>query len=101
MGKWNPSPYAGTYAFDTSSLTQNWTRLHQSDCELPPKNAAVLKAWVLLHNGERQKAAEAGFKTRQRWHHGGQQGHLHLRQLPGKQGKIQARPAYGGGGAKG
>ncbi|CDS53564.1 putative tetratricopeptide repeat family protein [Polaromonas sp. CG9_12] len=63
MAQWNPFPHPGAYAFDTASLTQNWVRLHQGDCEPLPSDAAVLKAWVLFHNGEFQKAAEAGLKA--------------------------------------
>lgn len=63
MTQWNPFPYPGVFAFDAASLTQNWTRLHQGDCEPLPLDAAVLKAWVLFHNGEFQNAAEAGLKA--------------------------------------
>ena len=63
MAQWTPFPHAGDYAFDAASLKKNWARLHQSDCEPLPKDAAVLQAWVLFHNGEFQKAAEAGLKA--------------------------------------
>ena len=63
MAKWNPFPHPGAYAFDTASLRKNWTRLHRGDCEPLPTDAAVLKAWVLFHNGEFQQAAEAGLKA--------------------------------------
>jgi tetratricopeptide (TPR) repeat protein len=63
MPKWTDFPHAGDYAFDAASLKKNWTRLHQGDCEAQPKDAAVLQAWVLFHNGEFQKAAEAGLKA--------------------------------------
>ena len=63
MAKWNPFPHPGAYAFDTASLRKNWTRLHRGDCEPLPTDAAVLKAWVLFHHGEFQKAAEAGLKA--------------------------------------
>ncbi len=63
MAKWNPFTHPGAYAFDTASLTQNWARLHQGDCEPLPTDAAVLKAWVLFHNGEFHKATEAGLKA--------------------------------------
>ena len=55
MAKWITFPHAGDYAFDTASLKKNWARLHQGDCEPLPKEAAVLLAWVLFHNGEFQK----------------------------------------------
>ena len=63
MPKWTPFPYAGDYAFDAASLKKNWARLHTGDCEPLPKEAAVLQAWVLFHNGEFQQAAEAGIKA--------------------------------------
>lgn len=63
MALWNPFPHPGAYAFDTASLKKQWRRLHQGDCEPLPGNAAVLKAWVLFHNGEFQQAAAAGLKA--------------------------------------
>jgi hypothetical protein len=63
MAKWNPFPHPGADAFDTASLTKHWARLHRGDCEPLPTDAAVLKAWVLFHNGEFQKATEAGLKA--------------------------------------
>lgn len=63
MAKWTAFPHAGDYAFDAASLKKNWARLHQGDCETLPKDAAVLEAWVLFHNGEFQKAFDAGVKA--------------------------------------
>jgi tetratricopeptide (TPR) repeat protein len=63
MAKWTAFPHTGDYAFDATSLKKSWARLHQGDCEPLPKDAAVLQAWVLFHNGEFQKAAEAGLKA--------------------------------------
>ena len=63
MAKWTPFPYAGDYEFDATSLKKNWARLHTGDCETLPKEAAVLQAWVLFHNGEFQQAAETGIKA--------------------------------------
>ena len=63
MASWNPFPHPGAYAFDPVSLTGKWARLHRGDCEPLPGDAAVLKAWVLFHNGEFQKAAQAGLKA--------------------------------------
>jgi len=63
MAKWTPFPYVGDYEFDATSLKRNWARLHTGDCEPLPKEAAVLQAWVLFHNGEFQQAAEAGIKA--------------------------------------
>ena len=63
MAKWTAFPHAGDYAFDVASLKKGWARLHQGDCEPLPKDAAVLSAWVLFHNGEFQKAHDAGLKA--------------------------------------
>ena len=63
MAKWSVFPHAGDYTFDTASLKKSWARLHQGDCEPLPKDAAVLSAWVLFHNGEFQKAHDAGVKA--------------------------------------
>jgi len=63
MGKWTAFPHAGDYNWDAASLKKQWARLHQGDCEPLPKDAAVLAAWALFHNGEFQKAAEAGLKA--------------------------------------
>ena len=63
MAKWTAFPHAGDYAFDAASLKKNWARLHQGDCEPLPKDAAVLQAWMLFHNGDFQQAAEAGLKA--------------------------------------
>ena len=63
MAKWTAFPHAGDYAFDTASLKKNWAKLHQGDCEPLPKDAAVLQAWVLFHNGDFQKALDAGLKA--------------------------------------
>ena len=63
MAQWTPFPHAGDYAFDAASLKKNWARLHRGDCEPLPQDAAVLQAWVLFHNGEFEKVAEAGLKA--------------------------------------
>jgi len=63
MAKWTAFPHTGDYAFDAASLKKSWARLHQGDCEALPKEAAVLQAWVLFHNGDFHKAAEAGLKA--------------------------------------
>jgi tetratricopeptide (TPR) repeat protein len=63
MAKWTAFPHTGDYSWDSASLKKQWARLHRGDCEPLPKDAAVLAAWVLFHNGEFQKAAEAGAKA--------------------------------------
>ena len=63
MAKWTAFPHPGDYSFDAASVKKTWARLHQGDCEPLPKDAAVLNAWVLFHNGEFQKAFDAGIKA--------------------------------------
>ena len=63
MAKWALFPHLGDFKHDAASLKKHWTRLHAGDCEPLPKTADVLNAWVLFHNGEFQKAAEAGLKA--------------------------------------
>ena len=63
MAKWTAFAHASDYSFDAASVKKNWARLHQGDCEPLPKDAAVLGAWVLFHNGEFQKAFDAGVKA--------------------------------------
>lgn len=63
MAKWTAFPHSGDYSWDAASLKKQWARLHRGDCEPLPKDATVLAAWVLFHNGEFQKAAEAGAKA--------------------------------------
>ncbi|MFY3382618.1 hypothetical protein [Paracidovorax sp. MALMAid1276] len=60
MAKWTPFPHAGDYAFDANSVKKQWARLHAGDAEPCPKDAAVLQAWALFHNGDFEKAAAAG-----------------------------------------
>jgi tetratricopeptide (TPR) repeat protein len=62
MAKWTVFPYAGDYTFDATSVKKNWARLHTGDVEPVPKDAKVLDAWALFHNGDFQKAAEVGLK---------------------------------------
>ena len=63
MAKWTAFPNAGEFTYDAASLKKQWARLHAGDAEPLPKSADVLKAWALFHNGEFQKAAEAGLKA--------------------------------------
>ena len=60
MAKWTEFPHAGAYAFTAASLKKSWAALHVGDGEPLPKDAAVMQAWVLFHNGNYQKACEAG-----------------------------------------
>ena len=62
MVEWSAFPYAGDYAFDAASVKKNWARLHAGDVEPLPKDAKVLQAWALFHNGEFQKAMEMGLQ---------------------------------------
>jgi tetratricopeptide (TPR) repeat protein len=63
MAKWTAFPHLGEYQFDAASVKKHWARLHAGDAEPCPADRAVLEAWALFHNGEFQKAAEAGLKA--------------------------------------
>ena len=63
MAKWTAFPHLGDYQFDAASATRNWARLHAGDAEPMPREAIVLEAWVLLHNGEFQQARETGLNA--------------------------------------
>ena len=60
MAKWTAFPQPGAFAYDAASLRKVWDRLHAGDAEPWPASDAVLDAWLLFHNGEFQKACEAG-----------------------------------------
>ena len=61
--KWTAFPHLGEYTYDKTTLRKQWGRLHAGDAEPLPKDAEVLDAWVLFHNGEFQRAVEAGLKA--------------------------------------
>ena len=63
MAKWTAFPHAGEFSLDAAAVKKSWARLHAGDAEPLPKDAKVLEAWTLFHNGEFQKAAEAGLKA--------------------------------------
>ncbi|WP_048438205.1 hypothetical protein [Caenimonas sp. SL110] len=63
MAKWTAFPQLGEYDFDATGVKKHWSRLHAGDAEPLPLDAAVLDAWVLFHNGDYQRAAEAGLKA--------------------------------------
>ena len=68
MAKWTAFPFAGDYNFDAASVKKHWSRLHVGDVEPLPKDSRLLEAWALFHNGEFQKAMEAGLKQIGRAH---------------------------------
>jgi hypothetical protein len=62
MAKWTAFPYDAP-RLDAAAVKKQWARLHAGDTEPLPKDAKVLEAWVLFHNGEFQKAYDAGLKA--------------------------------------
>jgi tetratricopeptide (TPR) repeat protein len=62
MAKWTAFPY-DAFDYETASLKKHWARLHAGDAEPLPKDDKVLAAWTLFHNGELQKAYDAGLKA--------------------------------------
>lgn len=63
MGKWTAFPHLGEYTFTAASVKKHWSRLHAGDAEPLPRDPAVLEAWALFHNGDFQKATEAGLQA--------------------------------------
>ena len=63
MAKWTAFPYTGQYNFDAASVKKHWSRLHSGDLEPLPTDVRLLEAWALFHNGEFQKAVEAGLEA--------------------------------------
>lgn len=61
--KWTAFPHAGEFRWDPVTIKKHWARLHAGDAEPLPADEDVLRAWVLFHNGEFQRAAEAGLKA--------------------------------------
>lgn len=58
---WAKFPYPDKkYEFTAATLRKSWDRLHRGDLEPFPKDAAVVDAWIALHAGNFQKAAELG-----------------------------------------
>jgi tetratricopeptide (TPR) repeat protein len=60
MARWTAFPYAGQYNFDAASVKKHWARLHVGDAEPLPRETRLLEAWALFHNGEFQRAVDAG-----------------------------------------
>lgn len=58
---WRKFPHADkAFAYPGALLKKHWERLHRGDCEPYPAAEAVQDAWRLYHQGEFQKACEAG-----------------------------------------
>jgi tetratricopeptide (TPR) repeat protein len=63
MAKWAMFPHTGEFKYTATTLKKAWPRLHAGDREPLPRSADVLTAWVLFHNGDFQRAAEAGLQA--------------------------------------
>lgn len=61
--KWTLFPYAGEYSFDADSVRRHWKRLHAGDLEPLPEDERLLDGWAMFHNGEFQRAMDAGLKV--------------------------------------
>ena len=58
---WKKFPLADkAFVYAGPALKKHWDRLHRGDCEPFPADEAVQEAWRLYHQGEFQKACEAG-----------------------------------------
>ncbi|NVO05966.1 MAG: hypothetical protein HXX19_08580 [Rhodoferax sp.] len=62
MARWTRFAPVGHFSFDGQSVKSHWGRLHASDQEALPQEAAVLEAWALFHNGHFEAAYRAGLK---------------------------------------
>ncbi len=62
MAKWTAFTHLGEYPFSTTSLKQGWLRLHAGDMEPCPRDARLLRAWTLFHQGEFEQAALEGLR---------------------------------------
>jgi hypothetical protein len=60
MARWTAYPHAGEFNYDAAGVRRVWSRLHAGDAEPLPQDPRVVEAWALFHNGEFQRAAEAG-----------------------------------------
>ncbi len=61
---WGKFPHAGSaYLYEGTALKKHWGRLHRSDCEPLPKDAAAQDAWRAFHAGEFQRAVEVGLEA--------------------------------------
>lgn len=63
MAKWTAFPHLGDFHFDGGSVRKHWERLHAGDAEPLPREPEVIEAWIFFHNGEFQRAAQAGLKA--------------------------------------
>ena len=57
---WTPFAHVGDYDITATNLRRRWAKLHAGDQEAWPTNPKLAAAWVLLHCGEFEKAAQAG-----------------------------------------
>jgi tetratricopeptide (TPR) repeat protein len=58
---WKKFPHANkAFVYAGAALKKNWERLHCGDCEPFPADAAIQEAWRFYHQGEFDKACEAG-----------------------------------------
>lgn len=61
MAQWTASSLTGPDdRMDGARLQQLWSRLHRGDAEPWPEEPALQEAWLAFHNGEFQRATEAG-----------------------------------------
>lgn len=60
MGNWATHPHPGEFKYTASSLKKQWARLHAGDCEPLPDSPEAMAAWVLFHNGDFERAQQAG-----------------------------------------
>jgi tetratricopeptide (TPR) repeat protein len=62
MAGWTRFAPVGHFALDSKVVKSRWARLHASDQEALPEQAALLEAWTLFHNGHFEAAYRAGVR---------------------------------------
>jgi tetratricopeptide (TPR) repeat protein len=61
---WTKFPHADkAYVYAGDALKKAWARLHKSDCEPFPKDAAAQEAWRAFHAGEFERAVSEGLEA--------------------------------------
>jgi hypothetical protein len=60
MGRWTAFKPRGQFNYDRATIKNHWALLHAADCVSLPRDADVLDAWILFHNGHFQEAYRLG-----------------------------------------
>jgi tetratricopeptide (TPR) repeat protein len=62
--KWSAFPHPSKgFSYPGDALKKSWAKLHRGDCEPVPRDAGVLEAWRLFHQGEFEASVAKGLKA--------------------------------------